>query len=85
MTEQQLSAQNPRELTANELDQVAGGASDIIHSTGTLSGGFTTTKSTGSTVANDGTGNGGIENPNPISGKGNGTTNFTQHFTLDKH
>jgi hypothetical protein len=28
MTEQQLSAQNPRELTANELDQVAGGAAD---------------------------------------------------------
>jgi hypothetical protein len=30
MTEQQLSAQNPRELTANELDQVAGGASDLF-------------------------------------------------------
>jgi hypothetical protein len=30
MTEQRLSAQNPRELTANEWDQVTGGASDLF-------------------------------------------------------
>jgi hypothetical protein len=87
MTEQQRSAQNPRELTANELGQVAGGASDILHYSGTVVGGtFTPRKpSTGSTTANDGTGNGGVEMPNPISGKANGTTNFTTHYTLDKN
>jgi hypothetical protein len=83
MTEQRLSAQNPRELTANELDQVAGGASDNAFWTGmTRSGGmgsfFPTGKVTGSTVA--ASSNGGVENPGTV--KELGTTNVHNHFVL---
>lgn len=80
MTEQRPSAQNPRELTANELDQVAGGASDNQFFTGTTPGGIfvSTGKFTGSTVS--ASGNGGVENPS--SPKMNGTTNVHNHFTL---
>jgi len=88
MTEQRLSAQNPRELTANELDQVAGGASDnffpardaqgLINqgrvTTGVGGSPFTVTTVTGSTVQ----GNGGVENPG--TPRMNGTTNVRSHF-----
>jgi hypothetical protein len=88
MTDQRLSAQNPRELTANEWDQVTGGASDNFFpgrdSPGLINNGRTTTMPvagsdfnpttvTGSTVS----GNGGAGNPGtPIS---NGALNVSNH------
>jgi hypothetical protein len=88
MTEQRLSAQNPRELTANEWDQVTGGASDNFFpardSPGLLNQGrtttgvggspFTVTTVTGSTVQ----GNGGSENTG--TPRMNGATIVTSHF-----
>jgi hypothetical protein len=76
MTEQRLSAQNPRELTANELDRVAGGASDVKFENVTTG----VVAFRGSTISPSG--NGGAENPSP---KGLGTTNFIQHLTVGDH